>query len=120
MRFLKCFGKYQDGTIAPDGLQENQVLQNWIFLINSQNERLHVSNTYAKADATDAIALPGCEDCAHFIFGRNVMIFVDLKVSMTEGEVNLPAYPQRACQMYRPGRAEAGCRPKFDVTPSLI
>ena len=84
-----------------------------LFRSNSQNECLHVSNTYAKADATDAIALPGCEDCAHFIFGRNVMIFVDLKVSMTEGEVNLPHI--------RNGRAKCTDQgePRQDADPSL-
>jgi hypothetical protein len=57
-------------------LHDNQVFQDWIFLIDGHNERSQICDSHVKTDATDAITLFESEDYGFFIVCGNVLTFV--------------------------------------------
>jgi hypothetical protein len=57
-------------------MHNNQILQDWIFLVDVQNQLLQMRQAHAKAEATDAIALLKSKDSALFIFCSELRVIV--------------------------------------------
>jgi len=51
-----------DRIIGAHPSPDNQVFQDWIFLIDGHEELLQINNGHSKAKATDAIALLESKD----------------------------------------------------------
>ena len=49
-------------------MRDNQVFQNWIFLVHGRDELLWARTWQNEANTTDAIILLECKDCSLFIF----------------------------------------------------
>jgi hypothetical protein len=62
-----------DRTLVLIPTSNDQVFQNWIFVIHGHDELLQTRNRHAKADATDAIALLESKDCSLFVFCGDVV-----------------------------------------------
>ena len=57
-------------------MPDNQVFQNWIFIVHRHGELLQTSNRHQKADATDAVTLLESKDCSLFNFYNDPVILV--------------------------------------------
>jgi hypothetical protein len=57
-------------------MHDKQVFQDWIFLIDGHDDPLQIRKRQLKANATNAMTLLESKDCALFIFGGDVVIFV--------------------------------------------
>jgi hypothetical protein len=69
---LKCFGKCEDYIAFLNRSLDNQVFQDWIFLIHGHDELLHLCH---KADTGNAITMLKSEDYLLFIFCGDVTTF---------------------------------------------
>jgi hypothetical protein len=54
-------------------MHDNQVFQDWIFLVDGRDEPLEIRSRQLKADTMDAITLPESQDCSLFLFCGEVM-----------------------------------------------
>ena len=74
---LKCFGKTRDRTLVISQMRDNQIFQNWIFIIHGYDELLKSCRRCPKANMTDTIVLLESEDCSLFVISGDVVIIMN-------------------------------------------